>query len=155
MFELHERHDGWVKAYVAGMILAQRLLDEIIEHCRRMYPREACGLIAGSGNRAEKVYRLTNVAKDPLTRYLVDPEEQLAAFRSMRRAGQRLVAIYHSHPRTAAYPSETDIQKAFYPDAYYVIVSLAEPAPDVQTFRIDGPARRVCRVPLHIQDDNS
>ena len=54
--------------------------------------------------------------------------------------GWDLLAIYHSHTLTPAYPSATDVRLAFYPEAHYVIVSLQEPdLPRVRAFRIvDG-----------------
>ena len=51
--------------------------------------------------------------------------------------GWSLGAIYHSHTRSPAYPSQTDVNLAFYPEALYLIVSLADPAgPDLKAFRI-------------------
>jgi proteasome lid subunit RPN8/RPN11 len=48
------------------------------------------------------------------------------------------VAIYHSHPRSPAEPSQTDINVAQYPGWLYVIVSLAA-EPDVRAWKIaDG-----------------
>src|SRR5207249_10054087 len=89
--------------------------------------------------RVERVYPGTNVDHSPYT-YLMDPKEQLAAFKDMEAAELDLVGIYHSHTHTAAYPSRTDVAKAFYPDAMYVIVSLAKrDAPDIRAFRVaDG-----------------
>lgn len=70
----------------------------------------------------------------------MDPKEQLAAFKDMDTVGLDLVAIYHSHTHTPAYPSRTDVAKAYYPDAAYVIISLANrDAPDIRAFRVvDG-----------------
>jgi proteasome lid subunit RPN8/RPN11 len=70
----------------------------------------------------------------------MDPKEQLAAFKDMEAAGLDLIGIYHSHTHTTAYPSRTDAAKAYYPDALYVIVSLAKrDAPDIRAFRMtDG-----------------
>ena len=95
--------------------------------------------IAGRNGRVERVYPGTNVDHSPYT-YLMDPKEQLAAIKDYEAAGLELVGIYHSHTHTAAYPSRTDVAKAFYPDAMYVIVSLAKrDAPDIRAFRVaDG-----------------
>jgi len=65
-------------------------------------------------------------------------------FKEMDARGLDLLGIYHSHTRSAAYPSRTDVAQAYYPDAAYVIVSLRDPdaardAVDVRAFRIrDG-----------------
>ena len=111
----------------------------LITHAQEEAPNECCGLLAGRNGRVERVYPGTNVDHSPYT-YLMDPKEQLAAFKDMEAAGLDLVGIYHSHTHTAAYPSRTDVAKAFYPDALHVIVSLAKrDAPDIRAFRVaDG-----------------
>ena len=111
----------------------------LITHAQEEAPNECCGLLAGRNGRVERVYPGTNVDHSPYT-YLMDPKEQLAAFKDMEAAGLDLVGIYHSHTHTAAYPSRTDVAKAFYPDALYVIVSLAKrDAQDIRAFRVaDG-----------------
>lgn len=111
----------------------------LIKHAEEEAPNECCGLLAGRNGRVERVYPGTNVDHSPYT-YLMNPKEQLAAFKDMEVAGLELVGIYHSHTHTAAYPSRTDVAKAFYPDALYVIVSLAKrDTPDIRAFRVaDG-----------------
>lgn len=111
----------------------------LVAHAKEEFPNECCGLLAGRNGRVERIYRGTNVDHSPYT-YLMDPKEQLAAFKDMEAAGLDLVGIYHSHTHTAAYPSKTDVAKAFYPDALYVILSLARrEAPEIRAFRLsDG-----------------
>ena len=119
--------------------------DEIVAHARGSAPDEACGLIAGSGGRATRVIRCANVHEMPTTRYRMDPREQLRAFREMDAQGEELVAIYHSHPASQAYPSPTDRAEAHYPEAVYVLVSVRTDAPEVRAFRIgaDGAVKEV------------
>jgi len=114
----------------------------LIKHAEEESPNECCGLLAGRNGRVERVYPGTNVDHSPYT-YLMDPNEQLAAFKDMEAVGLDLVGIYHSHTHTPAYPSRTDVAKAFYPDSLYVIVSLARrDAPDIRAFRVaDGQIR--------------
>jgi len=63
-----------------------------------------------------------NDADKPETRYFATPEELFAAMRRIRESGQALLGVYHSHPRTAAYPSASDVEMAFYPEAFYFII---------------------------------
>lgn len=112
------------------------LVRELTEHARRDAPNEVCGIVAAVDGRPVKVFPMANADASPST-YRLDPREQLAVFDEMDRSGWELFAIYHSHPRTAAYPSSMDVRHAFYPDARYVIVSLADPeTPEVRAFRI-------------------
>ena len=56
--------------------------------------------------------------------------------RRIRESGQALLGVYHSHPRTAAYPSASDVEMAFYPEAFYFIISL-EPSVELRAFKIE------------------
>lgn len=99
-------------------------------------------MLAGKGNRATKVYPATNAEASPV-RYLMEPKDQLHIMRDMEDHDWDLLGIFHSHTHTAAYPSQTDVSLAYYPDALYVIVSLADEAhPVVRAFHIvDGRIR--------------
>ena len=113
--------------------------DEIVAHARAEAPKEACGLVAGRGTTAVRAIRCTNAHPEPVTRYAMDPREQLRAFRDMDANGEELLAIYHSHPATQPYPSPTDRAEAHYPDAFFILVSLRTADPEVRAFRIrDG-----------------
>jgi len=109
----------------------------LIEHAQAEYPKECCGLLAGPAGEAREVLRLTNVDPDPVMRYNADPKELKKAFDEMYDKDWEFVSIYHSHTHTPAYPSPTDVARAFYPEAVYVLVSLADRAhPDLRAFRI-------------------
>ena len=124
--------------------LPAALREDILAHARAEAPKEACGLVAGRNARATRVIRCTNAHPAAVTRYTIDPREQLRAFRDMEANGEDLVAIYHSHPATQAYPSPTDRAEAHYPEAVYVLVSLRDATPDVRAFQIrDGWVREV------------
>lgn len=124
---------------VETVVLAREHLAAVLAQAREEAPLECCGLLLGRGRQVERVVRGTNIDRSPVT-YNMDPQELYQAHREMEAEGLDLVAIYHSHPRTRAYPSSTDIAKATYPDAGYVIVSLLDPdLPEVRAFRIvDG-----------------
>jgi proteasome lid subunit RPN8/RPN11 len=124
--------------------LPAALRDDIVAHARAEAPKEACGLVAGRDGHATRVIRCQNAHPLAATRYTIDPREQLRAFRDMEANGEELVAIYHSHPATQAYPSPTDRAESHYPEAIYVLVSLRDATPDVRAFQIrDGWVREV------------
>lgn len=107
-------------------------------HAHAEAPNECCGMVASRDGEAVKVYRAVNAAASPL-RYEIDGPEQYRIQMEIYDAGLELGAIYHSHTRTEPYPSQTDINLAFYPDAVYVIVGLAADEPDVRAYSIrDG-----------------
>jgi proteasome lid subunit RPN8/RPN11 len=117
------------------MRISDELLDEITAHAREDAPNECCGMIASLDGGAVHVYRATNTAASPL-RYEIDPGELYRIQTDIEDSGWDLGAIYHSHTRSAPYPSQTDINLAFYPDSLYVIVGVAGDEPEVRAFRI-------------------
>jgi proteasome lid subunit RPN8/RPN11 len=92
-------------------------------------------MIGSRDGEAVKVYRATNAAASPL-RYEIEGAEQYRIQMQIEDSGLDLGAIYHSHTRTEPYPSQTDINLAFYPDALYLIVGLASDEPEVRAFTI-------------------
>jgi len=120
---------------MAELIIARSVIDEIISHCREVYPAEACGILAGKAGAVEKIYKMRNIDDSSVT-YMADPKEQFSVMKEMRQEGLELVAIYHSHPHADAYPSQQDIKLAFYSDAVYIIVSLINKEPEIKAFTI-------------------
>ena len=120
------------------MVVPRRIYDELLAHAREDAPNECCGLIGGSDGTSATVYRAQNAEASPL-RYNLDPQDQFRIMSEMDEAGEELVGIYHSHTQSPAYPSQTDINLAAYPDAIYLIVSLAEGEEPLRGFNIvDG-----------------
>lgn len=111
--------------------------DSILKDARSSVPEEACGILAGKNYVVERVIPISNKAENREKRYLMDKAEMFSAFKEMRVNGLDLVGIYHSHPFTDAYPSATDCELAFYPEAAYIIVSLKK-EPVIKAFRIIG-----------------
>ena len=107
-------------------------------HARRCSPEECCGLLGGAEREVAGVYPLTNVAREPLKTYEAAPRELFDAQRLMRARGETLLAVYHSHPRSAdPVPSQTDVRLAFYPSAVYFIIGLDDAGACVlRAFRI-------------------
>jgi len=118
------------------MRIAEGMIDEIVAHAREDLPNECCGLIGGVGEEAKTLYRARNAFASPFS-YRVDPGDQYRIIeKEMREAGEELLAIYHSHTKSPAYPSQTDLNEAAsWPEQVYLIVSLADPeVPDVKAF---------------------
>jgi proteasome lid subunit RPN8/RPN11 len=120
--------------------IARQLIDDLVAHAQAEAPNECCGMIAARDGEAVRVYRARNAAASPL-RYELDPQDQLRIMHDIDEAGLDLGAIYHSHTRSAPYPSQTDVNLAFYPDSLYVIVGVAGAEPEVRAYRIPAPDR--------------
>jgi len=118
--------------------------EKIIAYALAAVPAECCGLIGGTNDGiAKSIYSLRNLAADKIVSYEAAPEDLFAAQRQMRDRGEELLAIYHSHPRSAEpVPSETDVRLAYYPRAVYFIIGLAGPQPVARAFRISEREER-------------
>lgn len=116
------------------MKISQQLIDEMVAHAREDLPNECCGMVGGRDGAATSVVRVVNSAASPL-RYEMDPQGQYNALKAIEDGGDELLAIYHSHTKSAAYPSQTDVNQALnWPEQVYLIVSLAEEEPDVKGY---------------------
>lgn len=102
-----------------------KIYEEMIAHANEDFPLECCGILGGKDkdNEITNSYRIKNIDESKVT-YLMDPREQIKVFKDMRTNEIELKAIYHSHPNHPAYPSQTDVRLAYYPEAVYIIISI-------------------------------
>ena len=123
--------------------IERRYIDDMVAHARAELPNECCGILTGQSGRVSKLHRMTNVEASPF-RFSMDPQEIAEVDREAGQNGSDLLAIYHSHTRSEAYPSDTDVRLAagtveLWPDIRYILVSLMDAdAPQVRLFRIAG-----------------
>jgi proteasome lid subunit RPN8/RPN11 len=133
--------------------LERDLYNALVEHACNDFPYEVCGLLAGVDGRVSAHYRVPNAARS-MTYYNMEPRALLHAMNDMDEHDWDLLAIYHSHTHTEAFPSPTDVELAFYPDAVYLIVSLQDrDEPVIRAFGIvDG---RITERRLHIDGEEA
>ncbi len=126
-----------MKKILPDLEIPAELLNRIIEHARQEYPLESCGILAGKDGRITNFYPMVNTEKSSSC-FRMEPQEQLRVFQEIERKGLELSAIYHSHPHTAAFPSQRDVDQAFYPDSLILIISLKDKsAPQIGAFQIE------------------
>jgi [CysO sulfur-carrier protein]-S-L-cysteine hydrolase len=133
------------------MRISREMVEVLVAHALEAAPNECCGMIGGSDGRARSVYPAANAEASPL-RYSLDPADQFRIMREIEERGEELVAIYHSHTASVAYPSQTDVNLAAnWPDPLYLICSLAEgKAPTLRGFRIRD--REISEAELEIEE---
>ncbi|PYQ93182.1 MAG: hypothetical protein DMF96_30735 [Acidobacteria bacterium] len=108
----------------AGMRVARVALQSIVAHAREAVPAECCGLLLGRDTAILEALRTRNIADEPASRFLIDPQDHFNGRRDARRRGLDVVGFYHSHPRSPATPSETDRAEASYADHLYLFVTV-------------------------------
>jgi [CysO sulfur-carrier protein]-S-L-cysteine hydrolase len=125
----------------ASITLSAALVQAIIDHARAEYPNEACGVIVGDrlaadGGVALRWVPMRNEYASPL-RYRIHAQDLYPVLVEVDDSDDRAFwAIVHSHVRSAAYPSPTDVGQAVFPDALYLLISLAADEPAFGAFRI-------------------
>ncbi len=136
------------------MVLPVDIRMAMIAHARFSFPEEGCGLLAADGDgRLRMAYCLSNAERSGVT-FTLDPDEHYRALEHAERNGWRLAGVFHSHTRSEAYPSLTDVAQALDPGWLYVLVGLLDvDHPEVRGFWIrDGVVREeplvleMCRV---------
>ena len=107
--------------------------------------QECCGLLAGDGDVITRVLAARNAAENKTKNYEIAPEELFRLMREIRGAGLRLMGIYHSHPNGRNEPSARDIERAYYPDVAYFILSPHASSPQpIRAFTIrEGVASEI------------
>jgi [CysO sulfur-carrier protein]-S-L-cysteine hydrolase len=134
------------------MNISTELRHEVIAHALEDPRNEVCGVVAveaadppAGAASAVGVYRATNVHASPL-KFEIDPKELLALYNKIETQGHQLGAIYHSHVRSAPYPSQTDVNfAANWPGVEWIIVGLAAgQEPELRSYLIEqGEVREV------------
>lgn len=122
------------------MRIPRALIDEMVAHAREDVPNECCGMLGGAGGDASSAHRVESLDPSPF-RFEMTGKPLFNALREIDEAGEELVAIYHSHTKSAARPSQTDVNMArLWPDPVWIIISLEDPEnPDVRGWWIrDG-----------------
>jgi proteasome lid subunit RPN8/RPN11 len=119
------------------VVIPAAMRDEIVAHARAGLPNEACGIIAGRDGRAERFFPAEPDEPSPYY-YRIEAGDQIRIMNEIEDAGLDLIGIYHSHVASPAFPSRTDAEQAFWPDAVYLIVSLAGGIVELKGFRIEA-----------------
>lgn len=105
--------------------IRQPILDILLTHTQFAYPKEACGLLAGSKDCIHHLYLIENILQSPVA-YEMNAQQQIEAMLHAEEQGLELLAVYHSHPLGPSKPSATDIAQAYYPELCQLIISLSD-----------------------------
>ncbi len=129
-----------IKEGVSMLRIPKTIYQEMLDHARKEWPLECCGILGGRDKTVQKSFELRNTEESPVL-YSMSPQEQMKVFEEMEKESMEMIAIYHSHPHTLSFPSETDVKLAFYPDVSSIIISLKEDEnPVMKAFQISKEA---------------
>jgi [CysO sulfur-carrier protein]-S-L-cysteine hydrolase len=121
------------------LTLSKDIYNDMVEHATSLAPIESCGYLAGKDGVVETFYKMTNVDNSP-EHFSFDPKEQFQVVKAARKAGLKLLSVYHSHPETPARLSEEDITLFNDPEPVYIIVSLKNEEADMKGYYVRKPS---------------
>jgi proteasome lid subunit RPN8/RPN11 len=121
-----------------GLVLVPRLWERLQAFGLTEKPRECCGVGIGPAGEVREFIPVENVADEPITRYVIAPEDQLRIHKRAAAEGWDVTLVFHTHPATDPVPSVTDRTLAAWPDAVYAILGLGGSQPDLRAWRIRG-----------------
>ena len=127
--------------------IPRQILDALLTDARTHAPNESCGLLSGRNSTITNFHPTQNASPTPKTNYEIAPPDLFQIMREIRKQNLELLAIYHSHPTTQNTPSQTDIARAYYPEAAYLIVSPQSQTP-IRAFQIRDS--QVTELPIEI-----
>jgi len=132
--------------------IPRKLTNQLLHLAQLSPDLEVCGLVSSQNGVPSHCYPVANVAEQPRQRFLLDAGQQISAMAKMRELGEKLFAIYHSHPTAPAEPSTHDLEQAAYPEALYLIISLnTKGILEMRGFKIHQ--KTAVEVPLMMNDD--
>lgn len=134
-----------------SVALPRSLINQLLHYAQLSPNAEVCGLVGSKCGMPVRCYPVTNADTQPECRFTMDPAEQIEAMRTLRERGEELFAVFHSHPTASAEPSALDIERAAYPDALHLIVSLnTQGVLELRGFRI-GTDKTVREIALALE----
>src|ERR1700689_3208219 len=127
-----QKHHKTVRAAIR---IPRQILDALLADARAHAPNESCGLLSGRNSTITNFHPTENASPTPKTNYEIASPDLFRIMRVIRNQHLELLAIYNSHPATENIPSFTDIARAYYPDAAYIIISPQSQTP-IRAFQI-------------------
>ena len=94
------------------ILLNQKQVDALIQHSEKAGLSESCAMLLGTHGdqqwNVKEVFLTRNAHTDSETSFIITPEELLQGYQLAEKKRIELVGIFHSHPKSAASPSNFD-----------------------------------------------
>ncbi|MFC0470033.1 M67 family metallopeptidase [Halalkalibacter kiskunsagensis] len=127
------------------IIIPASYYKEIVEHGKLNLPYEVCGLLAGIKDKVQSVWPLENEIKSD-RRFFVGEKKIEETIKLIEKQGEKILAVFHSHPTTAPLPSSYDIENHFDEHVLMVIISYKSMNPKVKCYRIKNDSYKECPI---------
>lgn len=132
-------------------LITQRHYDLIIGQCQKNWPQEAGGFVGGADGYIKAVMPLFNIHMENKTdTFALTQEDIYRAHDFFKKHNYQYFGVYHSHPKGAAYPSDTDINTGH---RFHFIISLTNrDKPVFNCFEIIN--RKPIYIPLVVSNES-
>ena len=90
------------------IIISQHDIDSLLTHALSEMPNEACAVLLGSNRYdVKKIIITDNMERSPVA-FTIPPDQLFKAYMTANADKLDVIGVFHSHPSSQAYPSETD-----------------------------------------------
>ena len=98
----------------------------LLDHIKNEIPYESCAILFGAKNNqnniVKKIFLTTNIQKSPQN-FTISNKQLIEAYNIAEQENLEIIGIFHSHPNSIAYPSETDKKFMYINPVIWVIYS--------------------------------
>ena len=89
------------------IIVSQSDKKILAEHAEKENPNESCALLFGRDNLVSEVFLTKNIEESPIN-FTISNEQLIEGYNLAEGKQLEVIGIFHSHPNSEAYPSNTD-----------------------------------------------
>ncbi|RKY25845.1 MAG: hypothetical protein DRP79_06010 [Planctomycetota bacterium] len=120
---------------VMHISIKKEIFYEMLSHCLREGPLEACGFLSGAGEIIEKMHKMKPL-NDAAASF--NPSETFRVSGEIQALGHKWLGVFRAHAADGR-PTQTDIDFSTDPDVVQFIVALSdEGLPVIKAYRIEG-----------------
>ena len=89
------------------IILKQSDKKILSQYSENQKPNEACAILFGKNNKVLDIFLTKNIEQSPVN-FTISNEQLIEAYEMAEQKNMDVIGIFHSHPNSDAFPSNTD-----------------------------------------------
>ena len=89
------------------IILSESIKKILRQHAENEIPNESCAILYGNDQKVSEVFLTKNIEESPVN-FTISNEQLIEGYKIAEEKKIEVIGIFHSHPNSEAYPSNTD-----------------------------------------------
>jgi len=89
------------------IILEQSYKKILSQYSENQKPNESCALLFGKNNQVLDIFLTENIEESPIN-FTISNEQLIEGYKMAENKKMEIIGIFHSHPNSDAFPSNTD-----------------------------------------------